>query len=95
MLAVMNKDIVSFIFKGEIPGQNMQSVPERLVQAPPVQVKATKAELESPIGVSAEDVDTRDLGPTQPIRNENAIGRNDDCPCGSGKKYKNCHGANS
>ncbi|MEN5086693.1 preprotein translocase subunit SecA [Sphingobacterium sp. PCS056] len=95
MLAAMNKDIVSFIFKGEIPGQNMQSVPERLVQAPPVQVKATKAELESPIGVSAEDVDTRDLGPTQPIRNENAIGRNDDCPCGSGKKYKNCHGANS
>ncbi|WGQ16797.1 preprotein translocase subunit SecA [Sphingobacterium faecium] len=95
MLAAMNKDIVSFIFKGEIPGQNMQSVSERLVQAPPVQVKATKAELESPIGVSAEDVDTRDLGPTQPIRNENAIGRNDDCPCGSGKKYKNCHGANS
>lgn len=95
MLAAMNKDIVSFIFKGEIPGQNMQSVPERLVQAPPVQVKATKAELESPIGVSAEDVDTRDLVPTQPIRNENAIGRNDDCPCGSGKKYKNCHGANS
>lgn len=95
MLAAMNKDIVSFIFKGEIPGQNMQNVPERLVQAPPVQVKATKAELESPIGVSAEDVDTRDLGPTQPIRNENAIGRNDDCPCGSGKKYKNCHGANS
>ncbi|CDS97159.1 Protein translocase subunit SecA [Sphingobacterium sp. PM2-P1-29] len=95
MLAAMNKDIVSFIFKGEIPGQNMQSVPERLVQAPPVQVKATKAELESPIGVSAEDVDTRDLGPTQPIRNENAIGRNDDCPCGSGKKYKNCHGVNS
>jgi preprotein translocase subunit SecA len=95
MLAAMNKDIVSFIFKGEIPGQNMQSVPERSVQAPPVQVKATKAELESPIGVSAEDVDTRDLGPTQPIRNENAIGRNDDCPCGSGKKYKNCHGINS
>ncbi|MBB2954565.1 MULTISPECIES: preprotein translocase subunit SecA [Sphingobacterium] len=95
MLATMNKDIVSFIFKGEIPGQNMQSVPERSVQAAPVQVKATKAELESPIGVSAEDVDTRDLGPTQPIRNENAIGRNDDCPCGSGKKYKNCHGVNS
>jgi len=23
------------------------------------------------------------------------VGRNDECPCGSGKKYKNCHGANS
>ncbi|MCQ2214969.1 MAG: preprotein translocase subunit SecA [Bacteroidales bacterium] len=30
--------------------------------------------------------------PTMPIRVENKIGRNDPCPCGSGKKYKNCHG---
>ena len=30
---------------------------------------------------------------TQPIvRGEKKIGRNDPCPCGSGKKYKNCHG---
>jgi predicted aspartyl protease len=28
-----------------------------------------------------------------PVRNENKIGRNEPCPCGSGKKYKNCHGA--
>ncbi len=30
----------------------------------------------------------------QPIRVEERVGRNDTCPCGSGKKYKNCHGAN-
>ncbi|MFB1082303.1 preprotein translocase subunit SecA [Jeotgalibacillus sp. JSM ZJ347] len=29
---------------------------------------------------------------TQPVRKENNVGRNDPCPCGSGKKYKNCHG---
>lgn len=29
------------------------------------------------------------------VRNENKIGRNDPCPCGSGKKYKKCHGRNS
>ena len=29
----------------------------------------------------------------QPVRVENKVGRNDPCPCGSGKKYKNCHGA--
>jgi preprotein translocase subunit SecA len=29
----------------------------------------------------------------QPIRVEQKVGRNDPCPCGSGKKYKNCHGA--
>ncbi len=27
----------------------------------------------------------------EPIRVENRVGRNDPCPCGSGKKYKNCH----
>jgi predicted aspartyl protease len=27
-----------------------------------------------------------------PIRSENKVGRNDPCPCGSGKKYKHCHG---
>jgi preprotein translocase subunit SecA len=28
----------------------------------------------------------------QPVRNDNKVGRNDPCPCGSGNKYKNCHG---
>ncbi|MCA9764760.1 MAG: SEC-C domain-containing protein, partial [Gemmatimonadetes bacterium] len=31
----------------------------------------------------------------QPIRNTAKVGRNDPCPCGSGKKYKKCHGANA
>lgn len=30
----------------------------------------------------------------QPVRHDLKIGRNDPCPCGSGKKYKKCHGAN-
>ncbi len=29
----------------------------------------------------------------EPVRNENKVGRNDPCPCGSGKKYKKCHGS--
>jgi len=31
-------------------------------------------------------------GPRQPVRRENKVGRNDPCPCGSGKKYKKCCG---
>jgi len=34
----------------------------------------------------------RRQGPTQPLKADPKIGRNDPCPCGSGKKYKNCHG---
>jgi len=31
----------------------------------------------------------------KPVRREKKIGRNDPCPCGSGKKYKKCHGRNA
>ena len=30
----------------------------------------------------------------EPVRVEKRVGRNDPCPCGSGKKFKQCHGAN-
>jgi preprotein translocase subunit SecA len=92
MLASMNKDVVSFIFKGEIPGQEPTSMQARQVQQAPVKTVESKAELASPTGVSEEDVNE---GAKEPVRNENTVGRNDECPCGSGKKYKNCHGANN
>ena len=38
--------------------------------------------------------DTRELQRSEPIRVEKKVGRNEECPCGSGKKYKNCHGGN-
>ena len=90
MLASMNKDIVSFLFKGEIPGQQQQ--PQNIEEAKPIpaqpaNVVASKESLESPTGVSEEDIAV-----TQPIRKEQEVGRNDECPCGSGLKYKNCHG---
>ena len=54
-------------------------------------LKVSKPELaQAANGVPVDD--TRELQKTQPIRVENKIGRNDPCPCGSGKKYKNCHG---
>lgn len=89
MLASMNKEIVSFLFKAEIPGQQQ---PQNIQEAKPVEVdldrvKASKAELESPTGVSSEDAEV-----SQPVRKEQVIGRNEECPCGSGLKYKNCHG---
>ncbi|WP_140937011.1 preprotein translocase subunit SecA [Sphingobacterium lumbrici] len=95
MLASMNKDIVSFLFKGEIPGQQQQDIQEaRPIRVQQAKVTATKEQLSSPTGVSDEDMDTRVPQVTQPIRKEQTVGRNDECPCGSGLKYKNCHGKN-
>jgi preprotein translocase subunit SecA len=33
-----------------------------------------------------------DKGKASPIKVDKSVGRNDPCPCGSGKKYKHCHG---
>jgi preprotein translocase subunit SecA len=95
MLAVVNKDIVSFLFKGQIPNQQAEEVRE----ARPARkqdmskLKVSKPELsQSSGGVPVQD--TREIQKTQPVRVENKVGRNDPCPCGSGKKYKNCHGVN-
>ncbi len=93
MLATVNKDIVSFLFKGNIPSQDPDQVREARPQ--PRQdlskLKVSKPELNQSSGGIPVD-DTRELQKTQPIRVEQKIGRNDPCPCGSGKKYKNCHG---
>jgi len=93
MLVNMNKDVVGFLFKGEIPNQQPQDVREaRPLPRQEARVKTSKPELVAS-GGGAPVEDTREVQRTQPIRNEQKVGRNDPCPCGSGKKYKNCHGA--
>ena len=44
--------------------------------------------------VMMASTDTREGAKREPIRVEKTVGRNDPCPCGSGKKFKNCHGKN-
>ena len=53
-----------------------------------------KADLNDPNQQAAAAQDTREQPRREPIRAEKTVGRNDPCPCGSGKKYKNCHGKN-
>jgi preprotein translocase subunit SecA len=55
-------------------------------------MEANKREFQpdgSPAGGNAQKKDEH----VQPVRVEKKVGRNDPCPCGSGKKYKHCHGA--
>jgi preprotein translocase subunit SecA len=91
MLGNMNKQVVGFLFKGEIPMQQAGEVREARPVAPTPQVKTSKPELTTS-RQEVLDEDTREIQKTQPVRVEQRIGRNDACPCGSGKKYKNCHG---
>ncbi|MBS7566100.1 preprotein translocase subunit SecA [Mucilaginibacter sp. Bleaf8] len=95
MLTNVNKELVSFLFRGGIP---MQQAPEELQEARPEpktdmrQMKVSKPELVAESnGVPVEDL--QELQKPTPAKAEQRIGRNDPCPCGSGKKFKNCHGA--
>jgi len=95
MMDRVNKEIISFLFKGIIQQQDPNQVRE--AQAPSRQdlrnVSASKADANS--GQSNTGLPSGPPQPArvQPVRVEQKIGRNDQCPCGSGKKYKNCHGA--
>ena len=53
-----------------------------------------KVDLNDPNQQAAAAHDTREQPRREPIRVQKTVGRNDPCPCGSGKKYKNCHGRN-
>jgi preprotein translocase subunit SecA len=94
MLSNVNKELVSFLFRGGIP---VQQEPEQVREAKPQpkldlkNMRTSKPELVSEAnGMPMED--TREIQKPTPVKVEQKIGRNDPCPCGSGKKYKNCHG---
>jgi len=94
MLNAVNKEVVSFLYKGGIPVQQeadeVREAPA-LVKQPKLQTTKQEFGSEQP---GVEFGDTREAVPQQPIRKEATVGRNEPCPCGSGKKFKNCHGAN-
>jgi preprotein translocase subunit SecA len=95
MLASVNKDLVSFLFRGGIP---VQQQPEEIKEArpqPKLDLKKMRTSKPELVGESsgAPLQDMRELQKAMPVRVDNKVGRNDPCPCGSGKKFKNCHGA--
>ncbi len=83
MLEEMDRDILSFLFRAHIPLRDSQEV--RQAPAP----RPEKINYET----SRTDLVTNgQRGPKMPVKVDKQVGRNDPCPCGSGLKYKNCHG---
>ena len=96
MVKKINDQTISVLMRAQIPVREPEQVreaaPDPLPQQRP-QYTETKQDLSDPNQQAAAGRDTREVK-RQPVRNEHTIGRNDPCPCGSGKKYKNCHGRN-
>ena len=92
MLTKVNKDVVSILMKGHIPAQDPDQVREaqRKRQVDMSNLRASKSDFSqySSTGGGGPDRNQR----TEPVRVEKKVGRNDPCPCGSGKKFKQCHG---
>jgi preprotein translocase subunit SecA len=95
MIDKVNKDVVATLMKAHIPIRDPRSVQRA---AAPKKMDLSKFEANKddtpryndPSG-GGTDKDGR-TRTQQPVRVEKKVGRNDPCPCGSGKKYKNCHG---
>ena len=95
MVDKMNDQTVSILMRGQIPEPDPSQVREAPAEnrAPRrQQYTENKAQLGDPNQQAAAGRDTRQQV-REPIRVDKTPGRNDPCPCGSGKKYKNCHGA--
>ena len=99
MVNNMNNRIVSILMRSGIP--EMQQAPQEAPQEMPRQQKPQYTEtkrdlneeqLQDPNQAAAAAHDTRAQQPRTPLIKDKLPGRNDPCPCGSGKKFKNCHG---
>jgi len=88
LLTQIRNEYVSFAFK--FFPQAAEEIQQRR-RAMPLRIKESKQSTEN-IGLSNRAPETNAEGKVQTVRIEEKVGRNDPCPCGSGKKYKQCHG---
>lgn len=89
MLTSINRDITSFLCRAALPIAEQQQVRDtELPKSDNSRIKTSRQE-EQPRANNPSEPQK-----IQPVHVEKKIGRNEPCPCGSGKKYKNCHGKN-
>ncbi|MBQ0006197.1 MAG: SEC-C domain-containing protein, partial [Alistipes sp.] len=87
----ISRDVVTFMLRSHIPlRQNQDSAAAQQAARRDALRRAEMARMQT----SRNDLSTNGGEPKSnaPVRVEKKVGRNDPCPCGSGKKYKNCHG---
>lgn len=94
MVNQMNNRIVSILMRAQIPEMQREEVREAAPEQRSQRYNERKDDLDNPAQRTAANHDTRQnaVAKRQPVRKDKLPGRNDPCPCGSGKKFKNCHG---
>ncbi|SKC40920.1 preprotein translocase subunit SecA [Bacteroidales bacterium WCE2004] len=84
MLETLNQDVLSFLLKAFVPLQDRPQQPQRAVR-PRTDMSRFQAR-HTDLSTNGEQK------ANTPVKVDKQVGRNDPCPCGSGLKYKNCHG---
>jgi preprotein translocase subunit SecA len=98
LISTVNSRVSSFLFKGTLAIQGTPPTGTQAPQSDLSKVRTNNAEQEMTenqrAAQRAGQAATQGQAPRpQPIIRDKVVGRNDSCPCGSGKKFKNCHGA--
>ena len=92
MIDNVNRKVIAILMRGQIPMRE----PEQVRQAQDARrLDMSRYRTVKENGTASNDPtkqDTREMQRPEPFRAEKKVGRNDPCPCGSGLKYKNCHG---
>ncbi len=108
MIGRINGDVIGFLAKAGLPSAQPQVQQAQAPRAPQQRMETSRTEVPQYAGARSSAQAPRPTAgagapgrgamppppprPTAPVRVEKAPGRNDPCPCGSGKKYKQCHG---
>ncbi len=91
MLLDVNREIASFLSRASLPLRQEEEVREaRLPQSDNRNLRTSRTDQQARPGQNTQQKEK-----PSPVHVEKKVGRNDPCPCGSGKKYKNCHGKNA
>ena len=98
LIGKINHDVTAYLSKGNM---QIEVQPEQIREAKAPKTDFSRARIHKDDSDGYDDDRTRTGPPTSTIekpqtfiRSEKKVGRNDLCPCGSGKKYKSCHGVN-
>jgi preprotein translocase subunit SecA len=86
LILKINKEIVSFLLKSGLPSNSEQIKEEKNSDY------QSSLETSRPENNISNRQNKKEVQKNQPVRVEQKTNRNDPCPCGSGKKFKKCHG---
>ncbi|HDX8370758.1 TPA: preprotein translocase subunit SecA [Aeromonas dhakensis] len=89
MLETLKRDVVSILSRVQVQERDVEAMEEQQRQQAEAAPRTyTHAMADNQLA----DEEQAEAGPVTFVRDEQKVGRNDPCPCGSGKKYKHCHG---